>query len=430
MKRDICIPASISPPVFLVGCFQYRFIMSGSAGKPAPLEGRVHQSGHDDAELEVQLGAPNFMLWRAAVTLALVVFGFAFRRGVFRLVQAVRHMSPPRARVAIRGLMKRLDVVLFGTFRQLNRWVSSSDDDVASSKVLGEKIQPARGSSEVHIDVSQTVLPGLDQRLEWKKDWDITPRQSLDAPVKLGMSGQNCSSSTHAQKRDNSAADDDQDEELRELAVENGHKLAHSFFPGNRALYENAILTDPEDIRWIVQQTPKARQNESWVMLYSTARDGVSLHTLYRMCHATGGPALTIIRDADDDIFGSFTSEPWRKEKIGKNYGNGEAFVFTIHPKRTCFRWTKKNYLFQSGSSTSLSLGGGSHFALWIDEALQNGTSGFCETFNSQQLSSEAEFSIRAVEVWGFVANLRTSIDAVHSRGTGHSVGEKSLAHK
>ena len=61
----------------------------------------------------------------------------------------------------------------------------------------------------------------------------------------------------------------------------------------------------------------------------------------------------------------------------------------------------KNNYLFQSGSSTSLSIGGGSHFALWIDEALQNGTSGFCETFNSQRLSSEASFRIRAVECVG-----------------------------
>ena len=428
--RDVCVPvcARLRAPVLLVECFPNRFIMSGPARRPVPLEGRIHQPGQDDAELEVQFVAPNFMLWRAAVTLALVVFGFAFRRGVFRLVQAVRHVSPTRARLATRGLRKRLDDVLFGTFRRLNRWVSSSDDNVASSKVHGEKIRPARGSSEVRIDVSQKVLPGLDKRLEWKKDWVITPRQSLDAPVKLGISGQSCSSiSTHAQKRDNLAADVDQVEELRELPVENGHKLEHPFFPGNRALHENAILTDPEDIRWIVQQTPKARKNESWVLLYSTARDGVSLHTLYRMCRTASGPALTLIRDADDDIFGSFTSEPWRKEKIGKNYGNGEAFVFTVLPKRACFRWTKNNYLFQSGSSTSLSIGGGSHFALWIDEALQNGTSGFCETFNSQRLSSEASFRIRAVEVWGFVANSRASIDAIQSRGTGHLVGENTL---
>ena len=322
--RDVCVPvcARLRAPVLLVECFPNRFIMSGPARRPVPLEGRIHQPGQDDAELEVQFVAPNFMLWRAAVTLALVVFGFAFRRGVFRLVQAVRHVSPTRARLATRGLRKRLDDVLFGTFRRLNRWVSSSDDNVASSKVHGEKIRPARGSSEVRMNVSQKVLPGLDKRLEWKKDWVITPRQSLDAPVKLGISGQSCSSiSTHAQKRDNLAADVDQVEELRELPVENGHKLEHPFFPGNRALHENAILTDPEDIRWIVQQTPKARKNESWVLLYSTARDGVSLHTLYRMCRTASGPALTLIRDADDDIFGSFTSEPWRKEKIGKTMG-------------------------------------------------------------------------------------------------------------
>ena len=62
--------------------------MSGPARRPVPLEGRIHQPGQDDAELEVQFVAPNFILWRAAVTLALVVFGFALNAGCHAWIAA------------------------------------------------------------------------------------------------------------------------------------------------------------------------------------------------------------------------------------------------------------------------------------------------------------------------------------------------------
>ena len=168
--RDVCVPAYLLS-VLLVECFPNRFIMSGPARRPVPLEGRIHQPGQDDAELEVQFVAPNFILWRAAVTLALVVFGFAFRRGVFRLVQAVRHVSPTRARVATRGLRKRLDDVLFGTFRRLNRWVSSSDDQRRFVKgTWRENTSGSRILQRCAWICIPKVLPGLDKRLEWKKD--------------------------------------------------------------------------------------------------------------------------------------------------------------------------------------------------------------------------------------------------------------------
>jgi len=150
-----------------------------------------------------------------------------------------------------------------------------------------------------------------------------------------------------------------------------------------------------------VNVVPAARRTECWELLYSTARDGVSLHTLFR-CNEGIGPALLLIRDSAGYIFGAYTSDRWRREKVGRTYGTGEAFVFTTRPRRAQHVWTKANYLFQSGSSDSISIGGGSHFALWLDGDLMFGTSGACESFGNPCLASTAEFGIAQLEVWGF----------------------------
>ena len=177
-------------------------------------------------------------------------------------------------------------------------------------------------------------------------------------------------------------------------------------FPGNHRIHFQAILTNATDVQWVTGLTPKARHNERWALLYSTACDGISLNTLFRANQTAGGsgPALMLIRDDGGGVFGAYTSDHWRREKIGRCYGNGEAFVFSVTPQQVRYSWTQANYLFQSGSSASLSLGGGSHFALWLDGDLHNGTSGTCETFGSPCLSSTPEFRIKQLEVWGFAA--------------------------
>lgn len=182
-------------------------------------------------------------------------------------------------------------------------------------------------------------------------------------------------------------------------------------FPGNHSLHFQPILTNGVDVQWVVSLAPEARHNERWTLLYSTANDGISLNTLFRANQSAGGsgPALMLIRDDKGGVFGAYTSDRWRREKIGRCYGNGEAFVFSVAPQRVRYSWTQANYLFQSGSSASLSLGGGSHFAIWLDGDLHNGTSGTCETFGSPCLSSAPEFRIEQLEVWGFTALNRRS---------------------
>ena len=64
-------------------------------------------------------------------------------------------------------------------------------------------------------------------------------------------------------------------------------------------------------------------------------------------------------------------------------------------------RWSKANQYFQFASSDSLALGGGGHFALWLDSELAWGNSGRCDTFCSACLASSEEFRVRDVELWG-----------------------------
>jgi len=220
-------------------------------------------------------------------------------------------------------------------------------------------------------------------------------------PHRDSGAGGECSTTRHRDRDPTRDPTGDQDPTPEQLQPSH-----QPFFPGNTSLHFQAILTRAADVQWVTSLTPKARHNERWTLLYSTASDGISLKTLFRANQAAGGtgPALLLIRDDGGGVFGAYTTDRWRREKVGRCYGNGEAFVFSVYPTRARHAWTQANYLFQSGSSVSMSLGGGSHFALWIDGDLHHGTSGTCETFGSPCLSSSPEFRIRQIEVWGFTA--------------------------
>ena len=68
------------------------------------------------------------------------------------------------------------------------------------------------------------------------------------------------------------------------------------------------------------------------------------------------------------------------------------------------FRWTKSNSHFQAGSGEFIAIGGGSHFALWLDEELHFGSSGPCETFGSPCLAGRGlcAASLGQATAWGW----------------------------
>lgn len=53
-------------------------------------------------------------------------------------------------------------------------------------------------------------------------------------------------------------------------------------------------------------------------------------------------------------------------------------------------------------SKDYLGIGGGGHYALYLDADLNRGTSGKCDTFNSPCLASEEEFTCFSCELFAF----------------------------
>jgi hypothetical protein len=88
--------------------------------------------------------------------------------------------------------------------------------------------------------------------------------------------------------------------------------------------------------------------------------------------------------------------------------------VFTLHPHFRVYDIARSgsnaagkpsaaNSFFQLATRDCIAVGGGDNFALWLDDALRNGSSRHCNTFNSPCLASAETFRCNEVEVWSFV---------------------------
>jgi len=81
--------------------------------------------------------------------------------------------------------------------------------------------------------------------------------------------------------------------------------------------------------------------------------------------------------------------------------------VFQLEPETKVFQWNQESYstsnrnnFFMFSTADCLAVGGGGHFALWLDEDLKYGNSSRCSTFNNEPLSGSENFEIFHVEVW------------------------------
>ncbi|ORX48116.1 hypothetical protein BCR36DRAFT_413266 [Piromyces finnis] len=73
----------------------------------------------------------------------------------------------------------------------------------------------------------------------------------------------------------------------------------------------------------------RLRIKRSLTLIYSMQLHGSSLSTFYEKSSSGYGNAqILVIRDVDDNIFGAFTSEPFRKQN--GFYGNGETFLWKV----------------------------------------------------------------------------------------------------
>uniref|UniRef100_A0A672FSD9 TLDc domain-containing protein n=2 Tax=Salarias fasciatus TaxID=181472 RepID=A0A672FSD9_SALFA len=170
---------------------------------------------------------------------------------------------------------------------------------------------------------------------------------------------------------------------------------------GLQQVLETSHILQAEHVRELSRELPAWTEGRAWTLSYSTSRHGASLQSLYRRLRAADSPVLLVIRDALDEVFGAFLSHPLRPSE--EFYGTGETFLFMLHPRFKCFRWTGDNCFFIKGYRDAFAIGGGSgHFGLWLDEDLYLGHSSPCYTFNNCCLSETSDFRVTELEVWTF----------------------------
>lgn len=170
---------------------------------------------------------------------------------------------------------------------------------------------------------------------------------------------------------------------------------------GLREIVEQSHILKASHVRELSAELPPRTVGHAWQLAYSTSKHGSSLKSLYRRLKGTDSPMVIVIKDALDQVFGGFLSHPLRPSE--KFYGTGETFLFMLHPRFKCFRWTGENSFFIKGDMDSFAIGGGSgHFGLWLDETLYLGRSSPCYTFNNCCLSETDDFRVMELEAWTF----------------------------
>lgn len=149
---------------------------------------------------------------------------------------------------------------------------------------------------------------------------------------------------------------------------------------------------------------PALSQGKKWVLLYSTWRHGISLSTLYRRSNLCPGLSLLVVGDRKGAVFGGLVEAPLKPSTKKRYQGSNNTFVFTNTPGRpVIFRPTGMNRYFTLCSTEYLALGGGNHFALYLDSDLLNGSSLASDTYGNSCLSNTQEFEVKEIELWGFV---------------------------
>ncbi|MEE6463328.1 hypothetical protein FKM82_005866 [Ascaphus truei] len=142
-------------------------------------------------------------------------------------------------------------------------------------------------------------------------------------------------------------------------------------------LSDPSELLQVDQIEKLTKHLPPRTIGYPWTLVYSTAKHGMSLKTLYRTMLGLDTPVLLVIKDSDSQIFGALASEPFKVSDCF--YGTGETFLFTFCPD------------FERGE-----------FALWLDGDLYHGRSHTCKTFENPTLSKKEDFIVQDIEIWAF----------------------------
>ncbi|KAJ8547186.1 hypothetical protein K7X08_010772 [Anisodus acutangulus] len=177
----------------------------------------------------------------------------------------------------------------------------------------------------------------------------------------------------------------------------------HSFDQSMAYLTTDSVFITPHLYDFFQSSLPNIVKGCQWVLLYSTARHGISLRTLIQKSADISGPCLLITGDKKGAVFGGLLEAPLRPTAKRKYQGTNQTFVFTtLYGEPRLFRPTGANRFFFLCLNDILALGGGRNFALRLDGELLSGSSGPCETFGNSFLAHNQEFELKNVELWGF----------------------------
>ncbi|EOX92116.1 TLD-domain containing nucleolar protein, putative isoform 1 [Theobroma cacao] len=177
---------------------------------------------------------------------------------------------------------------------------------------------------------------------------------------------------------------------------------------------EPSLLLTEKTRSALYASLPALVQGRKWLLLYSTWRHGISLSTLYRRSMLWPGLSLLVVGDRKGAVFGGLVEAPL-KPTNKKYQGTNSTFVFTNRPgDPVIFRPTGANRYFTLCSTEFLAIGGGGHFALYLDGDLLNGSSSFSETYGNPCLAFSEDFEVKEIEnkflnftlvsqLWGFV---------------------------
>ncbi|OWZ18722.1 hypothetical protein PHMEG_0007151 [Phytophthora megakarya] len=169
---------------------------------------------------------------------------------------------------------------------------------------------------------------------------------------------------------------------------------------------KNGVLSNTRNAALVPQlqaSLSTARRCYDWKQLYSLTQHGCSLHTLLLKVH-NENPTLVVVETTKGEIFGGFVSEAWRIS--GNYYGLGESFVFAFNAKFECYPWSCSDAMVMFSNEENIAMGGGGGFAWCLNSDLSRGTSGCSTTFGNACLTTESEFGIVNVEVWGFTLKM------------------------
>jgi len=195
-------------------------------------------------------------------------------------------------------------------------------------------------------------------------------------------------------------------------------------------------VLSPPLMESLLSAVPFSNSSDNFWMKYSLIRDGASMHTFLQRARGVQNSILAI-ETVDGEVFGAFTTDPWRK--TWSYFGRGESLLWKLKNSRNkrysstieaawmesdinVYPYTGNNDCIQICNTQHIAVGGGAPhdadskeekegisehewgYGLCIQKDMIHGTTSPCVTFDSPSLSrihaDGSIFEIINLELW------------------------------